>query len=68
MKYLLAFTLLAVLSGCETVKPWERGTLAKAEMQWQTDVMEETLQSHIQYSKEASSGGSGAAGGGCGCN
>ena len=68
MKYLLAFTLLAVLSGCETVKPWERGTLAKAEMQWQTDVMEETLQAHIQYSKEASSGGSGAAGGGCGCN
>jgi hypothetical protein len=68
MKYLLVAILVASLSACETVKPWERGALAKPEMQWQTDVMEETLQAHIQYSKEASSGGSGAAGGGCGCN
>jgi outer membrane biogenesis lipoprotein LolB len=62
---LLAALLLAA---CETVQPWERGTLARDDMQWQTDVMEDRLRNHIQYSKEASSGGSGAAGGGCGCN
>lgn len=62
---LLAALLLAA---CETVRPWERGTLARDDMQWQTDVMEDRLRNHIQYSKEASSGGSGAAGGGCGCN
>lgn len=68
MKVLIASTLLLLLYGCETVQPWERGTLSKDEMQWQPDVMEGKLQQHIQYSKEASSGGSGAAGGGCGCN
>jgi uncharacterized protein DUF4266 len=30
--------------------------------------MEASLQSQIHTSKEASSGGAGAAGGGCGCN
>ncbi len=67
--------LLAVLAlscvfatGCSTVKPWERGTLAKPEMQWNPDPMEATLRNHIHYSKEASTGGGGAAGGGCGCN
>ena len=68
MKYLLLAFLVAILCACETVQPWERGSLAKDEMQWQTDLMESKLQEHIQYSKEASSGGSGAAGGGCGCN
>ena len=55
-------------SGCETVEPWQRGTLARADMQWQPDVMEGTLNDHIYFSKEASSGGGQAAGGGCGCN
>lgn len=55
-------------SGCETVEPWQRGTLARADMQWQPDVMEATLNDHIYFSKEASSGGGQAAGGGCGCN
>ena len=68
MRILAATLLVASLCGCETVQPWQRGTLAKDEMQWQTDVMEGRLQEHIQYSKEASSGGNGAAGGGCGCN
>jgi hypothetical protein len=37
-------------------------------MQWQDDVMEANLRDQIHASKEASSGGTGAAGGGCGCN
>ncbi len=68
MKYLVLALMAASLCACETVQPWERGTLAKDEMQWQPDVMGGSLQEHIQLSKEASSGGNGAAGGGCGCN
>jgi hypothetical protein len=37
-------------------------------MQWQTDPLESALNDHIFFSKEASSGGNSAAGGGCGCN
>ncbi len=66
-RILLVLGLLC-LWGCETVQPWERGTLAKDEMQWQPDPMEISLQAQINASKEATSGGMGAAGGGCGCN
>lgn len=60
--------MVTCLCACETVEPWERGTLAKPEMQWQTDTMEGRLQGQVYSSKEAASGGGGAAGGGCGCN
>ena len=68
MKYLFGLMMVIALSGCETVQPWERGVLAKQEMQWTPNVMESQLRAQIYASKEASSGGSGAAGGGCGCN
>jgi hypothetical protein len=68
MRILIAALLFMMVSACETVQPWERGTLARDDMQWQTDPMEARLRDHIYYSKEASSGGAGAAGGGCGCN
>lgn len=69
MKSLLfALMTLLLVTGCSTVKPWQRGTLAKPEMSWSPDRLEATLESHIYYSKEASFGGSAAAGGGCGCN
>ncbi len=68
MKRLVYTVVLLCLAGCETVQPWERGNLAKPEMQWQPDPMEISLQAQINASKEASSGGEGAAGGGCGCN
>ena len=67
-KYTLALATLMSLIGCETVEPWQRGSLAHEDMAWQTDTMEATLKDHIYFSKEASSGGGGAAGGGCGCN
>jgi outer membrane PBP1 activator LpoA protein len=68
LKYLTGLLLAVALCGCETVQPWERGILAKDEMQWQTNAMEAQLRNQIYTSKEASSGGAGAAGGGCGCN
>lgn len=61
--------LLLFATGCaSTVQPWERGTLSRAEMQWVADPMEAELSKHIFFSKEASTGGGEAVGGGCGCN
>lgn len=50
------------------VEPWERDILAKDEMQLTTDPVEAAIDDHIYFSKEASSGGRGFGGGGCGCN
>ena len=75
-KTLGLFLLLAV-SGCETykhitvseeVKPWEKDILAKQSMQFPQDRMHSYADDHIYFSKEASSGGRGVGGGGCGCN
>ena len=59
-----------VLSACSNlgVKPWERDVLARPEMQLIHDPVEAGLDDHIYFSKEASSGGRGFGGGGCGCN
>ncbi len=65
---LLLAIIFLLLSSCTTVRPWERGYLAKKEMAWKSDILAETLNSHVYFSKEASSGGSSASGGGCGCN
>ena len=67
-RLLVGLALFAALCACETVEPWEMGTLAKDAMQWQDDSMEASLRQQNHTSKEASSGGTGAAGGGCGCN
>ncbi len=64
---LLLFALLA--SACSTtIQPWERGTLAKPEMQWVGDAQGFALSKHVYFSKEGSNGGSMVVGGGCGCN
>jgi len=65
---LALFVLTA--AGCSSmgVEPWERDILAKEEMQLVTDPIEAGIDDHIYFSKEASSGGRGFGGGGCGCN
>ena len=66
---LMLFAILSVsLFGCAEVRPWERGYMAKPEMAWDPDPMESALRQHVYFSKEASSGGANAGGGGCGCN
>ncbi|NND92841.1 MAG: DUF4266 domain-containing protein [Granulosicoccus sp.] len=50
------------------VRPWERGTLARDDMQLVNDALEQSVDDHIYFSKEASTGGSSVQGGGCGCN
>jgi len=59
-----------ILTGCSSmgVEPWERDVLAKDEMQLIADPLEVAIDEHIYFSKEASSGGRGFGGGGCGCN
>jgi hypothetical protein len=61
-----AAMLCAAASGCTTVEPWERDLHARADMQ--PDAQDAAIDDHIYFSKEASSGGRGFAGGGCGCN
>ena len=72
MKLSLRITVIAVVSmltvSCSSVSPWERGILAKPEMAWEPDPLMGQLQEHVYFSKEGSSGGYGAGGGGCGCN
>ena len=66
----LVLVMLLLASGCTSmgVEPWERDVLAKDEMQLTTDEIEAATDDHIYFSKEASSGGRGFGGGGCGCN
>ncbi|HET6349942.1 MAG TPA: DUF4266 domain-containing protein [Candidatus Krumholzibacteria bacterium] len=69
---LLVMTALAALwsAGCASVgvDVWERDVLARAEMQPDHRAIDRALDDHIYFSKEASSGGRGFGGGGCGCN
>ncbi len=60
----------ALLTACADlgVKPWEREVLARPEMQLVDSPIEASLDDHIYFSKEASSGGRSFGGGGCGCN
>ncbi|MDC2890648.1 DUF4266 domain-containing protein [Psychrosphaera algicola] len=68
-KLLLVIVVLHV-SACSSlgVKPWERNLLAKKQMALTSSPINAALDDHIYFSKEASSGGRGFAGGGCGCN
>jgi hypothetical protein len=65
-----ALLTTACATGCTSlgVEPWDRDILAKDEMQLVTDPVEAATDDHIYFSKEASSGGRGFGGGGCGCN
>jgi hypothetical protein len=71
----LLFVTLAAIGatgsgGCSTLgaKPWEHDLLAERAMQVSAYPIEASMDDHIYFSKEASSGGRGFAGGGCGCN
>ncbi len=62
---MLGFEVL--ISSC-SVAPWERGNLAKKNMQIVPNPSRAALRHHVFDSKESSQGGVGTAGGGCGCN
>ncbi len=80
MKSLFYLIIVSYLSGCslyqsageafttEKVEAWERGVLARDDMQADADPVSTFSDEHIYFSKEASTGGRGVGGGGCGCN
>ena len=59
-----------LLSGCASlgVKPWQRDLLSRQDMQLNGNAIDDAIDDHLYFSKEASSGGRSFAGGGCGCN
>ena len=70
-RHLFTLTLILTLcAGCSSmgVDPWERDVLAREDMALVVDPLEAATDDHIYFSKEATSGGRGFAGGGCGCN
>ncbi len=70
IKIILLLTAASMFSGCNLnrVAPWERGILAQPDMQFGINSVDESIDDHFYFSKEASSGGRGFGGGGCGCN
>jgi hypothetical protein len=70
--FYLSLALLALpaffTSGCTTVQPWERAALADYKMNPARDPLLTAMCEHGYFSREASSGGRGVGGSGCGCN
>jgi hypothetical protein len=71
MRHLVMGAML-LLAGCSNIQPWvkpyERDRLADPIMSWDRDAISGAYLDHVYESREASRGGTGAAGGGCGCN
>ena len=67
---ILAAFLSTVFAGCSSmgVDPWDRDLLARPDMSMESASIETAFDDKMYYSREASSGGKGFAGGGCGCN
>lgn len=61
-------TLLSAGSGCARVAPYERGTLARSDMELGENPDLAAGEEHGIAYREGSSGGGDAKGGGCGCN
>jgi hypothetical protein len=59
-----------LLAGCSSLgpRPWEKDLMARREMLVDSYPLLTAAEDHVYFSKEASSGGRGFAGGGCGCN
>ncbi len=70
MKLFSILIIVLQLTGCSSmgVEPWQRDVLAKPSMQPVPNYFDNFYDEHIYFSKEASSGGQGVGGGGCGCN
>jgi hypothetical protein len=69
---LLTSCLLAALAACSPIEPWvkpyERDRLADPIMALDADPVSTAYIHHVFEAREASRGGEGSAGGGCGCN
>ena len=69
-RILLLVGMALLLAGCASLgpRPWEKDLMARHEMQVDPYPLQTAAEDHVYFSKEASSGGRGFAGGGRGCN
>ena len=67
-RLMVAILVSFALTSCATVEPWERGRLAQPGMALVSDPLLAAMDEHVYVSKEAASGTTDPAGGGCGCN
>ena len=60
--------ILVTLSGCASVRPYEREYLADRIMNYDTDSLQQRHNRKWLEAREGSTGGAEGAGGGCACN
>jgi hypothetical protein len=65
---LIALIALLSSAGCVRVRPWQREDLARRTMVSDEEPGESRFHQHARGAREGADGGSGHAGGGCGCN
>lgn len=71
LRWIVLVTAGSAVSACtlvERVEPWQRSTLARPDMTFESSPLEARFSRQIYDSKEGASGGAGVGGGGCGCN
>jgi hypothetical protein len=68
VRFLLVALAACLLGGCVTVRPFEREVLAREDMTFDGNEAVAGAEAHSADTREGSSGGFGAGGGGCGCN
>lgn len=66
--FVVLLVAAGVSSGCARVKPYQREHLARRSMTADRDSGESRFEQHARGSREGADGGTGEAGGGCGCN
>ncbi len=64
--FAIVFLLLS-FSGCATVQPWQRESLADPIMIFNENPIDEGIQQHFIEHREGATGATGAQSGGCGC-
>ncbi len=67
LKRVVVLLVPLLMVGCANVSPSQRGTLSKADMQFDFDRAGSAISGHTYASKEAAAGGKAVGGGGCGC-
>jgi Domain of unknown function (DUF4266) len=65
---IIAFIAATAAGGCARVKPYQREHLARPSMVSDRQPGEARFEQHMRGSREGADGGTGEAGGGCGCN
>jgi hypothetical protein len=68
LRAVLALVATLALSGCATVRPYEREHLVDRIMSFQADAKADARLTKSFDAREGSTGGNGGAGGGCACS